>query len=63
MPTSAFFDNDGHQLAPGPSDWQLFAYPQQGTKKPAHVQKQTETFLGKESNFSFFCCFHFGPFE
>jgi hypothetical protein len=156
MPTSAFCDNDGHQLAPDPSDWQLFAYPQQGTgppriripiqklsncgkgkvlgddpdsdtesrdcppspsyeisfikdshsvvpptrvplqpistnvcssyvrkakenkslafdcievdkpvrtknkKKPAHVSnKKTETFLGKESNSSFICCFHF----
>jgi hypothetical protein len=34
MPSSAFFDNDGHQLAPVPSDWQLFAYPQQGTSPP-----------------------------
>jgi hypothetical protein len=34
MPSSAFFDNDGHQLAPDPSDWQLFAYPHQGTGPP-----------------------------
>jgi hypothetical protein len=34
MPTSAFFDDDGHQLAPDPSDWHLFAYPQQGTGPP-----------------------------
>jgi hypothetical protein len=34
MPTSSFFDNGGHQLAPNPSDWQLFAYPQQATGPP-----------------------------
>jgi hypothetical protein len=34
IPSYAFFDNDGHQLAPDPSDWQLFAYPQQGTGPP-----------------------------
>jgi hypothetical protein len=34
MPTSVFVNNDGHQHVPDPSDWQLFAYPQQGTGPP-----------------------------
>jgi hypothetical protein len=34
MLTPFFVDNDGHQHLPDPSDWQLFAYPQQGMDPP-----------------------------
>jgi hypothetical protein len=50
MPTSVSFDNDGHQLAPDPSDWQLFAYPQQGTSPPPiriPIQKNSNYSKGK----------------
>jgi hypothetical protein len=50
MPTSNFFDNDGHQLALDPSDWQLFAYPQQDTGPPRiwiPIQKLSNCGKGK----------------